>query len=367
MDSGSWLSCFDRSAAASEAYVKAVYGEPGVKTLDWSTLTVVFPWYLSRPDNSTSKETVDQCLLRSEQVYKKRLINALWVNYTSHRATGHVPTTAFINRGGFPNSTRKPCQQAVWGWVEIMHQPSVSVARWYQVSWTDQLWMYVVRGSGLWYYAGRTLLCKDTVDLAAFLNYSSYKRRVGDTKPPLFEEARRRLAGSFDTISFDSHIDGACCHRMVMHEIFSISSTTKGRCPVSSTMRRGWPPKLRACDCMGLRGTVPSGPRQCPLDRGWDAHWENGHAHYQPRNASLRSGLWGHSNSRKRPVTTSSAFSLCETWARWAGLRGTLMQDCANSTVRRACGGACCRHTPWPLGTLMPPQSTAWTEIKSIC
>ena len=61
--------------------------------------------------------------------------------------------------------------------------------------------------AGLWYDAGRTLRCSDTVDLAAYLNDTGYRPRVGDTKPPLFELAIRRLRGEFDSISFEHHSD----------------------------------------------------------------------------------------------------------------------------------------------------------------
>ena len=79
-----------------------------------------------------------------------------------------------------------------------------------QVSWGEQLWMYVVNGSGLWYRAGRTLLCSDTLDLAIYLNATSwYKRRTSDSKPPLFELAIHRLGGTIDSISFEHHSEKA--------------------------------------------------------------------------------------------------------------------------------------------------------------
>ena len=322
----SWLSCFDLSPASTSAYVQAVYGDTG--DFNWSAANVIWPWYL-RQRNDSSNETAERCVIRQASVYKKKLIHAMWPDYRTHETTGHVPTKAHINRGGLSvNGTRRRCRPTVWGWIEVMHQPSVSVSRWYQASWANQLWVYKARGSGLWYNAGRTLLCSDTIDLAEYLNYSGYKRMVGDTKPPMFEMARHRLAGSFDSISFENHIDGACCHRMVMHEIFSIHNHSGG-CPVSSRMRRGRPPRLRPCDCTGLAGTVPSGPRGCPSD---------------------------HDNS-----------TYCQAWARKRRLRGTIVQECATLWARHRCAGSCCKNTPWPIGMYVAKESNPWHWVQPVC
>ena len=213
-----------------------------------------------------------------------------------------------------------------------MHTPAVSQSRPNQASWTNQLWMYHAPGSGLWYDAGRTLVCSDTIDLSFFINYTGYSRRNGNSKPPLFEEARRRLAGSFDSISFENHIDGACCFRMVMHEVVSLHNHSGG-CPVSSRMRRGWPPKLRACDCTGLASTVPSGPRQCPEDT-----------------ASCPAAV------RQRASTLHG--------------RLRLQTTCANqsaSSTRHACAGTCCNSTPWPLGMFRPVQYSQWHRVEPVC
>ena len=269
----SWWSCFDRSEKSTAAYVSAVYGEPGVHTLNWSALQVVFPYFLTPSHNMSD---VAKCMLRDEAVYKKKLMSAVWVRYRSQASTSNTPYERYINAGGSlhpckgpaeARHCRQPCKPAreKLGWIEVMHLPAVSRDIQHKGVWTNQLWMYHAPGSGLWYDAGRTLVCSDTVDLAYFINYTGYNRRVGETKPPLFEEARRRLAGSFDSITFENHIDGACCFRMVMHEVFSLHNHSGG-CPVSPRMRRGWPTNLRACDCTGLVGTVPPGPRQCPED-----------------------------------------------------------------------------------------------------
>jgi len=204
-----------------------------------------------------------------------------------------------------------------------MLQPSLSTARTsrgYSASWTDQLWMYVTRGSGLWYYAGRTLLCSDTQDLANLLNASYCQHRVGNTKPPLFEPARRRLAGAYDSISFDSHIDGACCFRMVMHELFSLHLSS-GRCPVSSRMRRGWPPTLRQCNCTTNSGAPNYGSTLPPGQR-----------------------------------CAAKSTMKCQRFVKQASLNRTLQRSCTAPRAKQWCAAAgdCCRATKWPLGEASP-------------
>lgn len=333
----SWLSCFDQSEASTAAYVRAVYGEPGVHALNWSALKVVFPWFLT-PRNNVSD--VSKCILRDERVYKKKLMSALWVHYRSQAITGNVPLEKFINAGASLHTCKRrppsrhwrktcqPCQPARerWGWIEVMHTPAVSQSKAHRGMWSNQLWMYHAPGSGLWYDAGRTLVCSDTVDLAFFINYTGYSRRIGHSKPPLFEEARRRLAGSFDSISFENHIDGACCFRMVMHEVVSLHNHSGG-CPVSSRMRRGWPPKLRACDCTGLASTVPPGPRQCPED------------------------------------TASCPAAVRQRASRLRG-RLRLQATCAN---HHACAGTCCNSTPWPLGMVRLGEQSEWHRVEPVC
>ena len=139
----SWLACFDRSYAATAAYVRAVYSDASPlawRAFKWSTAEVLFPSLLS----GGSFDSVLKCLLRSETVYKKMMMGAVWVSYRSHQSTGHVPYPQYINQGG----PRRPCQATRLGWTEVMHEPKRSSYRFYQQSWGDQLWMYVANGSG---------------------------------------------------------------------------------------------------------------------------------------------------------------------------------------------------------------------------
>ena len=317
--------CFDRSAASVAHYVHSVYGVPSPAVIEgfkFSALTVLYSPFL-RPTSATlTSGNITQCLLQSERVYKRIFMNVFWVNYRSHASMGLVPYDAFINSGGPTYKLngvnvvqRLPCRVAHLGWMEVLHLPSWSNSRPYQVSWGNQFWMYVVNGSGLWYNAGRTLLCGDTMDLVDYLNYSKYRRRVGDTKPPLFEEAIRRLNHTFDSISFDMHVDGACCHRMTMHEIFSLHRSTMS-CPVNDRLRRGFPPHLRACDCAedGRYATLPSPPRTCPSDK-------------KPKD-------W------------------CDKWVTRLQSTWRLEETCNgyDPSFRESCAGTCCRRSRSPFG-----------------
>ena len=113
----------------------------------------------------------------------------------------------------------------------------------------QNLWMYVVRGSGLWFSPGLVLELSDALDLAMFLNMSkNYSTSQYGSKMALIEAASQLLRGRFDSISFAHHIDAACCHRMIVHELVSLHNFSLN-CPVSEYMRRGWPGQLRGCRC----------------------------------------------------------------------------------------------------------------------
>ena len=110
--------------------------------------------------------------------------------------------------------------------------------------------MYIARGSGLWFQAGRVLALSDVWDLAVYLNATSiYNPRSVGSKTGLMDLATQRWRGVVDSISFAFHVDGGCCQRMVMRELVSLHNFSS-RCPVSPLMRRGWPPdNLRNCTC----------------------------------------------------------------------------------------------------------------------
>ena len=122
------------------------------------------------------------------------------------------------------------------------------------------LWMYIARGSGVWFNPGRVLALSDVWDLAVYLNATHrYNPRVVASKTMLIHYATQELAGTFDSISFLFHVDGGCCHRMVMRELVSLRNFSS-RCPVSPEMRRGWAPHhLEPCGCRNETGMIHNG------------------------------------------------------------------------------------------------------------
>ena len=153
-----------------------------------------------------------------------------------------------MNEGGV-RITPGQIAPSIWPMVEVLHTTHSHSARWER---PDNLWMYMARGTGVWFHPGRVLVLSDAWDLAIYLNATSrFKTVLSATahKTRLMQEATQRLAGDFDSIAFVHHIDGGCCHRMVMRELVSLRNFTQ-RCPVSPLMRRGWAPDdLRPCTC----------------------------------------------------------------------------------------------------------------------
>ena len=152
---------------------------------------------------------------------------------------------------------RAPPQSERWPWMEVMHQPNVADDESDARVGTLHLWLYAVRGTGLWYNPGRVLSMADHIDLADYLNFSQHRKLPRWWRnaanfivwgPELFKLAAKVLAPSYDTISFRAHVDIGCCGGMRMHELVSLHHFWRG-CPVSKRLRRGWHGSLRPCDC----------------------------------------------------------------------------------------------------------------------
>ena len=94
----------------------------------------------------------------------------------------------------------------------------------------------------------------DHVDLAELLNFSVAGRQrrtqLWRWAGALYERASQVLSPHYDTLSFESHADTACCTGMLLHELVSLQNFSL-TCPVSTRMRRGSGPRgsLRRCDC----------------------------------------------------------------------------------------------------------------------
>ena len=177
-----------------------------------------------------------------DSVYRKHIIGSTFVDYPERT---RIPNGALINRGG-PRQGPTSQVAKTWPWIEVLHAPRAGVTSMAH----GNLWMYIARGSGLWFNPGRVLALSDTWDLAVYLNVTrTYNPRSTGSKTWLLGEATKQLAGLIDSIAFAFHVDGGCCQRMVMRELVSLHNFSS-RCPVSEHMRRGWPPKhLIPCNC----------------------------------------------------------------------------------------------------------------------
>lgn len=252
-----WQHCFD-AIGSRAAYATALYGTSAAAAEDafrWTHVNVIYPFLIPNL-NAT-------CFNAAGMVYRRAVVGATFVDYPERSKIMHGNT---VNGGG----PRAPPKWRRWPWTEVLHSPS-----WGRGMVDEQLWMYVARGSGLWFNPGRVLELSDTSDLAIFLN-ASYSARHTGSKAVLMQlgvcapspririmtpsgcsshpssptlAAVKRLSHQFDSIAFAYHIDGGCCHRMVMRELISLHNFSK-TCPVSPSMARGWPPhNLRPCNC----------------------------------------------------------------------------------------------------------------------
>ena len=237
-----WLNCFN-STASLRQYTRAIYGtaEPP-DDFDWTKLDAIYlqPKLLVGLNVS--------CFLNSEHVYRRNILGMVFLDYPERT---RIPNGAAINRGGPRLDPSKPPPTHHWPWIEVMHSPGYGIAS----QGAGNLWMYIARGSGLWFHPGRVLALSDVWDLAVYLNETAiYHPRFVSTKTVLLRRATEKLQGVVDSISFSFHVDGGCCQRMVMRELVSLRNFSN-HCPVSHSMRRGWPPdQLRHCNCTRGQG-----------------------------------------------------------------------------------------------------------------
>ena len=237
-----WRNCFNTSTSRA-TYAQRLYGaEAASESPDgftWTNVSVLYPHLLRGQLNGT-------CFGKADRAYRRSMLGGFFVDYVERRNTVNGD---LINRGG----PRLPPQIVRWPWTEVMHSNHHGLTSMQGGVGQGNLWMYVARGSGLWFDPGLVLEFSDTVDLAIYLNTSSsdYHPRSVDQKVKLFASATKRLAMHVDSIALKYHVDGGCCHRMVMRELVSLHNFTH-QCPASMMMRRGWPPDhLRTCECGG--------------------------------------------------------------------------------------------------------------------
>ena len=81
----------------------------------------------------------------------------------------------------------------------------------------DTTWMYRARGSGVWYWTGRTLLFHDTVDLQYYMlrrfsHIAASGVSIPKNKRKLIKVAAKLLKPEFQTIVFSKHVDRGFQH-----------------------------------------------------------------------------------------------------------------------------------------------------------
>ena len=118
----------------------------------WERVDVIYP-QLIRGFNQT-------CFGGLEHVYRRPIVGATFVDYPERSKIVHG---ALQNMGG----PRVAPKARVWPWTEVLHSPS-----WGRGMVDEQLWLYIAKGSGLWFNPGKVLEFSDTFDLAAYLNMS---------------------------------------------------------------------------------------------------------------------------------------------------------------------------------------------------
>ena len=237
-----WLNCFDANATRAK-YSQHLYGFPDAP-FEWTELDVIYPKIFAGLNKS--------CLYDVPHIYRREVQGAIFVDYPERSM---VPNGNFINRGGLRYNHSAPPLPRIWPWIEVMHNPHYGVS----TQSSSALWMYIARGSGLWFNPGRVLALSDVWDLAQYLNVTTYEPRHPQSKTILMATAKHMLNTTVDSIAFAFHVDGGCCHRMVMRELVSLRDFST-KCPVSrSFMRRGWPPNaLRECNCSSHQHVVQS-------------------------------------------------------------------------------------------------------------
>jgi len=157
------------------AYALALYGTNAAakeKAFNWSHVDVIYTSLLTGLNQT--------CFGQAQMIYRKPVIGATFVDYFERAKIDHG---AVVNMGG-PRASPRIRR---WPWTEVLHSP-----RWGRGMVDEQLWMYVARGSGLWFHPGRVLELSDTYDLAIYLNATKeYHSRSVGSKAALLQIGER--------------------------------------------------------------------------------------------------------------------------------------------------------------------------------
>ena len=171
-----WVSCFNSSSAGRAAYVQRIYGsetEAALKAFDWAQVDVIYHGAMQGLNHT--------CMYFAKLVYRRSIMGGIFVDYPERT---QVQNGRLINLGGPRGAERT----AVWSWLEVMHSPSYGLGGGHSMG-QGNLWMYVARGSGLWFNPGRVLILSDTFDLAVYLNLTkTYSARSPGSKSVLMQK-----------------------------------------------------------------------------------------------------------------------------------------------------------------------------------
>ena len=197
---------------------------------------------------------------------RNRPCESLWVYRHAHTCSGDRPEFGGVR--GLPVERHA-------GWVEVTHTFSGYFME------RSGLWMYVARGSGLWYNASTTLVVSDAVDLARSLNLSlidpvlhvadTLPGRKGVSKLRLIEHVKRLLPSrGVNTVQFKSHVDleasvfrrlhPRCSFAFFKDELLSLRVGVRLSCPPTPETQWawGWKASRRGCKCKPTSRPRPS-------------------------------------------------------------------------------------------------------------
>ena len=193
-----WQRCFNASGVRA-AYATAIYGTSAAareQGFNWSHVDVILPPLIPSLNRT--------CFDHAEQIYRRHIIGFTFVDYPDR---ANIPNGRVINRGG-PRAAARVVQ---WPLTEVLHSPGYSHGM-----VDEQLWMYVARGTGLWFDPGRVLELSDTFDLALYLNSSygqpyTYNYRSTGSKSILMRNGAQAL-----------HVTKPCVHRLTQCRCCSV-------------------------------------------------------------------------------------------------------------------------------------------------
>lgn len=250
-------------------YLERVYGAPvygeEARSWDWDTADVI--WLCHLPERirkcrwPTSPRGLGSIFVYDDDTSRPH--GWLW-RYT-HPTYCHCckmySSPAFHDQchpelGG---PRQRPITDEEGFWVEVTHAFIRSNLQPFE---RDALWFYRARGSGTWYFTGRTLVASDTSDLAMFLNrsledgYANIWAPANSTNKINKAQtlgAIRRLG--YHTIILTHHLDpdsrkfsGRAFYKV---EVIGLRPHIRFSCPPdSANIAWGWNARWRGCECV---------------------------------------------------------------------------------------------------------------------